>query len=288
MNKLILFFTLLCALEIHSDFVNDNYYDLINCMSADPKRCSSIKLNTNGLECCNFKITYADSKYDDDDTEICSSVFTKYVSQSMMKQIESIAIEDYGILKAYADIDIPRLKEKITCSSATATYEFGGYTYTSSDLQKLKSENHCLYYYYNSIQRNLFTKSSVSISKDLCINAESLDVTKNADIYCAYAEVAILYSDNTKTEFKTCYFLPSESIKTGQLDPTTEAALKGVSDNQASKSNKVVSEYEAKLVDKNGRSITYNSNKGIVASSNSKYFSICFSKIVIFGLFLLL
>lgn len=288
MNKLILFFTLLCALEIHSDFVNDNYSDIMNCIMANTNQCSSVKLNTNGMECCNFKITYAEIKYDNDDAEICSAVFTKYVSQSMMKQIESIAIEDYGILKAYADIDIPRLKEKITCSSATATYEFGGYTYTSSDLQKLKSENHCLYYYYNSIQRNLFTKSSVSISKDLCINAESLDVTKNADIYCAYAEVAILYSDNTKTEFKTCYFLPSESIKTGQLDPTTEAALKGVSDNQASKSHKVVSEYEAKLVDKNGRSITYNSNKGIIASSNSKYFSICFSKIVIFGLFLLL
>ena len=286
MNKLILFFTLLSAFIIHSDFVNDNYSDLMNCMTTDTNKCSSVKLNTNGLECCNFKITYVNNRYGD--TEICSAVFTKYVSQSMMKQIESIAIEDYGILKAYANIDIPRLKEKITCSSATATYEFGGYTYTSSDLEKLKSENHCLYYYYNSIQRNLFTKSSVSISKDLCINAESLDVTKNADIYCAYAEVAILYSDNTKTEFKTCYFLPSESIKTGQLDPTTEAALKGVSDNQATKSNKVVSEYEAKLVDKNGRSITYNSIKGIVASSNSKYFSICFSKIVIFGLFLFL
>ena len=286
MNKLILFFTVLSAFIIHSDFVNDNYSDLMNCMTTDTNKCSSVKLNTNGLECCNFKITYVNNRYGD--TEICSAVFTKYVSQSMMKQIESIAIEDYGILKAYANIDIPRLKEKITCSSATATYEFGGYTYTSSDLEKLKSENHCLYYYYNSIQRNLFTKSSVSISKDLCINAESLDVTKNADIYCAYAEVAILYSDNTKTEFKTCYFLPSESIKTGQLDPTTEAALKGVSDNQATKSNKVVSEYEAKLVDKNGRSITYNSIKGIVASSNSKYFSICFSKIVIFGLFLFL
>ena len=286
MNKLILFFTLLSAFIIHSDFVNDNYSDLMNCMTTDTNKCSSVKLNTNGLECCNFKITNVNSY--SGDTEICSAVFTKYVSQSMMKQIESIAIEDYGILKAYANIDIPRLKEKITCSSATATYEFGGYTYTSSDLEKLKSENHCLYYYYNSIQRNLFTKSSVSISKDLCINAESLDVTKNADIYCAYAEVAILYSDNTKTEFKTCYFLPSESIKTGQLDPTTEAALKGVSDNQATKSNKVVSEYEAKLVDKNGRSITYNSIKGIVASSNSKYFSICFSKIVIFGLFLFL
>ena len=37
--------------------------------------------------------------------------------------------------------------------------------------------------------------------------------------------MAILYSDDTKKEFKTCYFLPSESIKSGQLDPSTESAL---------------------------------------------------------------
>ena len=54
----------------------------------------------------------------------------------MVKQIESIAIEEYGILKAYIDIDIPRLKETITCTSGSATYEFNGYTYSKADLEK--------------------------------------------------------------------------------------------------------------------------------------------------------
>ena len=40
-------------------------------------------------------------------------------------------------------------------------------------------------------------------------NVESLDVSKNANIYCTYADIAILYSDGTKSGFKTCYFLPS-------------------------------------------------------------------------------
>jgi hypothetical protein len=97
----------------------------------------------------------------------------------MMNQIESIAIENYGILKAYGDIDIPRLRETITCTSKSATYEFGGYTYTSTDIEKLKSKNHCLYYYFNSIGENLFSETSISITKDKCINAESLDITKN-------------------------------------------------------------------------------------------------------------
>ena len=259
-------------LKINSDFVNDNYYDFMNCFDTDKTQCTSVKLKTENLECCRIDITAYDDSYTSGqyNTSICSAVFTNYVSQDMMEQIESIAIEEYGILEVYLNIDIPRIKEKITCSKNSATYNFGDYKYTEADKKKLKSENHCLYYYFNSIGENLFRDRNISISKDKCINAESLDITKNADIYCAYADVAILYSDGTKNEFKTCYFLPSESIKSKQLDPTTEAALKRITDTEAGK-NKIVNEYEAKLVDKNGRSITYNSKKGIVETSNSKF-----------------
>ena len=277
MNKLFILLDIILFLKTTSDFVDDNYSDIINCLYADINSCSSIPLKTKNLECCQFKLTWLeksddDDYYDDDndeDTELCSAAFTSYVSNSMIKQIESIAIEDYGILKAYLNIDIPRFKEEIKCSTAEATYEIGGYTYTSSDLEKLKSKNHCLYYYYNSIGENIFKDTPVSISKDKCVNAESLDITKSADIYCAYAEVAILYSDNTKKEFKTCYFLPSESIKSKKLDPTTEAALSRLSSNEATKDGKTVQEYDAKLVDKNGRTLTYNSVDGVIAS-NSK------------------
>lgn len=274
--------------EINSDFVDDNYNDIMNCIYTNTDKCSSTSLKTKNLECCLFDLTNLDDQYENDNTKICSAVFTTYVSQSMMKQIESIATEDYGILKAYANIDIPRIREQIKCSSASATYEFGGYTYTDEDLRKLKSKNHCLYYYYNSIGENFFSDTSISISKDKCINAESLDVTKKADIYCAYADVAILYQDGTKNEFKTCYFLPSESIKSKKLDPTTEAALQKVSQNQSSKTGKTVKEYEAKMVDKTGRTITYNSVKGVVEPNNScKHYSIKIPILVLFGLFLL-
>jgi hypothetical protein len=230
-------------------------------------------MKTKDLECCLFDLKNLESTNDDEDSDdsvkICSAVFTSYVSNSMMSQIEAIATEDYGILKAYLNIDIPRIREDIKCATASASYEFGGYKYTSDDLVKLKSKNHCLYYYYNSIGRNMFNDKVISIEKEKCVNAESLDVTKNADIYCAYADVAILYSDGTKSEFKTCYFLPSESIKSKKLDPTTEAALRGASQTQASNSGKQVQEYEAKMVDKTGRTITYNSVSGVTSSSDA-------------------
>ena len=295
MIKNIFLIILILNVGIKPDFVDDNYYDIMNCIRADINSCSSIKLKTNNLECCQFKINYLDndSSYDeaddDDDASICSAVFTSYVSKSMINQIESIAIEEYGILKAYLNINIPRLKETITCTSAKASYEFGGYTYTQEDLKKLKSKNHCLYYYFNSIDQNLFNDESISIDRDKCINAESLDVTKNADIYCAYADAAILYSDGTKNEFKTCYFLPSESIKSKKLDPTTEAALQKATSYEAKKAGKTIDEYEVQMVDKNGRSLTYNSIEGIVETKNNgKFYSLNILKIIfIFSLLML-
>jgi len=274
MLKKIILLILILNLGIKSDFVDDNFSDLMNCIYTDIDKCSSTRLKTKNLECCRFKVEYLDktSSYhedDDDDLNVCNAVFTTYVSQSMMKQIESIAIEEFGILKAYAGIEIPRLRETITCTSASATYEFGGYTYTQADLQKLKSKNHCLYLYFNSIGQNLFSDESISIDKEKCVNAESLDVTKGADIYCAYADAAILYSDGTKNEFKTCYFLPSESIKSKKLDPTTEAALQRATSNEANKVGKTIEEYEVQMVDKTGRTLTYNSVEGVIGSNNA-------------------
>lgn len=287
----ILLLLLILQAEINTDFVDDNYEDLMKCVYTDIDKCPSTRLKTKNLECCRFKLENLDSSHndeDDDDLDICSAVFTSYVSQSMIKQIESIAIEEYGILKAYANIDIPRIKETITCTSTSASYQFGGYSYTQTDLEKLKSKNHCLYYYFNSIGENLFREESISIDKDKCVNAESLDITKSADIYCAYADAAILYSDGTKNEFKTCYFLPSESINSKKLDPTTEAAIQRATSREAAKSGKSIDEYEVKMVDKNGRSITYNSVEGIIETSSNYiiYFELNILKIILISLIL--
>ena len=293
MLRNILLLLLILNAGINSDFIDDDYEDIMNCFYTDIDKCSSTILKTKNLECCRFKLEHLDSYSSDDDYDddksLCSAVFTSYVSQSMIKQIESIAIEEYGILKAYANIDIPRIKETITCTSTSASYEFGGYTYTQTDLEKLKSKNHCLYYYFNSIGENLFSEESISIDKDKCVNAESLDITTSADIYCAYADAAILYSDGTKNEFKTCYFLPSESINSKKLDPTTEAAIKKASSREAAKSGKTIGEYEVKMVDKKGRSITYNSVDGIIETSGnySTYFRLNILKLILICLTLL-
>lgn len=43
--KIYVFLTFIFILEIYSDFVDDNYSDLMNCISAETNSCSSVKLN---------------------------------------------------------------------------------------------------------------------------------------------------------------------------------------------------------------------------------------------------
>ena len=108
MIKITLFFVLL-IFEINSDYVDDDYYDLITCMYTDTDKCSSVKLKTKDLECCKATIDYLDenSYYYDYDRTSCSPIFATYISEDMISQIESIPIVDYGISKAYFDFDIP-------------------------------------------------------------------------------------------------------------------------------------------------------------------------------------
>ena len=134
---------------------------------------------------------------------------------------------------------------------------------------KIEIKNHCLYLYFNLIGQNFFSDEIISIDKDKWVNAESLDVAKSADIYSACADDAILYSDGTKNEFKTCYFLPSEAIKSQKLETTTEAAFQRATSNEAQKAGKTIDEYEVKMVDKTGRTLIYNSVEGVITPPNN-------------------
>jgi len=79
--KIYILLTFIYILGIYSDFLNDDYYDIMNCIGTDTNKCSSTKLKTKDLECCLFDVTYLDSSYEDEDEDakICSAVFTTYV-----------------------------------------------------------------------------------------------------------------------------------------------------------------------------------------------------------------
>ena len=110
---------------------------------------------------------------------------------------------------------------------------------------------------------------------------------KNADIYCAFIDVEILNSDDTKKEFKTCYFLPSESIKSGKLDQSTENALSTATYTQQDPT-KISKEYEVEMVDSKGRKLKYNSVTGVeMTENNGKFINFYKNWILAFLVFIL-
>ena len=95
----------------------------------------------------------------------------------MKNQIESIYIESFRFLKAYLDLEIPKFKEEIKCSSSSITYEIGGFQYSTDDLTKIKSKNHCLYYFYNSLGLYAYRMGNKdTVSKEKCISRTKMQI----------------------------------------------------------------------------------------------------------------
>ena len=285
--RMIFILSLIVIYSINTDNYMDMRRDQKKCRETNKDNCISTKLKTKDLECCSVTITDVS---DGTDSRLCLPFPPTFASIAMAEQIYAVAREVFGILFVYTEINVPKTREEIICKSARAIYELGDYTYTSQEIQKLKSEKHCLYYFYDSIGQNFLNKfhnkGSVSIDKDKCINAEILDTTSEADIYCAYVELHLRFLDGTKSDFYSCSFLPSKSISTKRLDDSTEDTLKSMASYEASRNNKQIEEYNATLVDKKGRSITYNSLKGVIATSEGKNLpKICY--LLILGFFFL-
>ncbi len=93
----------------------------------------------------------------------------------------------FRFFESILNLDIPKFKDEIKCSSSSITYEIGGFQYSTDDLTKIKTKNHCLYYYYNSLGLYAYRLGNKdTVSKEKCISALTMDRTKNADIYCAF------------------------------------------------------------------------------------------------------
>lgn len=287
MKKIIFYLTLIFVIEINYGQKSDIAPDKKKCTEANKDQCTSISINSKGYECCRQTQELYNQTFQGIEIkqriilDQCALYYTQLVSQAIMKFMEVVSIESNGIhgLFNYST----RSRFNVTCNSASSYYELGNYNYTAKDIQILKSPNHCLYYYYNSLGSEDFSQNKTSITKDVCFNAESLDITKKENIYCSYYEYTITFDDKSMTEFKTCNFLSSEYFKYGRIG--NEESIDEIIYAEQNKTGKLVTNYEVKVSNKNGETIHYNLNGD---TANNFFYSVNFSKILLFGLFLLI
>ena len=269
MYNLVILFIFLIS-QTSTDKVEDRFTDIMNCFSED-NSCSSVSLKTKNLECCKLTIDFEnDEDDDDDDTPVCAAVFTNYISDDMKKSVEAMAREEFGVIDYFTGSGISSIGKFSTtykCKKKSTTFTFGGYTYTDSEIQILKSDDNCFRLYYYSVGDVLgITKKN--IAKNDCLKAKILQTTKNANIQCGYSEFTILWSDNTNTHFNTCYYLPKAAVKSKQLDTQTQSFLDQMNSHISTRERKTSKSYKVTITDSNGNVLTYDSATGIVSKEN--------------------
>ena len=153
MYNLVILFIFLIS-QTSTDKVEDRFTDIMNCFSED-NSCSSVSLKTKNLECCKLTINFEkDYDYYDEDTSVCAAVFTNYISDDMKKSVEAMAREEFGVMDYFTGLGISSIEKFSTtykCKHKSTTFTFGGYTYTDSEIQILKSDDNCFRLYYYSV-----------------------------------------------------------------------------------------------------------------------------------------
>ena len=265
-----LFIIILIITKTNSDKVEDSYTDLMNCMDTDTNSCSSVSLKTKNLECCLVSIDYYSSYYRNSDINSCAAIYSNYLSDDMKETVEALAKEEFGVIEYWNELNYFSFQKFTTtykCKSKSATFTFGGYDYTSSEIEILKSDNNCFRLFYYSVG-DVIGLNRKNIVKNDCMNAKILDSTKKAKISCGFSEFTILWSDDTNTDFNSCFYLPKTAIKAKQLDAQTESYLDQMERYLKSREGKTSISYKVRITDADGNVLIYDSATGTVSNSN--------------------
>ena len=188
----------------------------------------------------------------------------------MKKSVEAMAREEFGVIEYFSGLGINSIGSFTTlykCKKKSMNFTFGGYTYTNSEIEILKSENNCFRLFYYSIGDVLGIKKKDIVKND-CLNAKILDTTKQANINCGFSEFTILWSDDTNTDFNSCYYLPKIAIKSKQLDSQTESFLNEINNYVSLREKKTSKSYKVKITDSDGNVLIYDSATGSVSYEN--------------------
>ncbi len=259
---------ILIITKSNSDNAEDINSDMQKCISSDSNSCSSVSLKTKNLECCKSLI-HISSAYSIDQN-ICVALYPDFFLEEIKEYVEALLKEEFGILEYWEEFAyVPMNKFTITyqCKDKSTTFNFGGYDYTNSEIEILKSDNTCFKLFYYSMG-DYFGVNQKSVAKNDCINAKILDSTKKAKISCGYSEITILWLDNTSTEFNSCFYLPKSAIKAKQIDSQTQSNFNEMQKYLSSREGKTPKSYKVKITDGDGNVLIYDSATGTVSNSN--------------------
>jgi len=262
-NQLYIIFLLL-FIQVLSQTNGELEKDATLCSShADKDTCSEVQLISDIYQCCLLKITTsAISNF-----KICGiqvkpiSTFKKQMelpsTKALNKEIFGYIIYnyDFGTSPNYYKMNLD-----YECADGSFTFLYGYDTFTSEEIDILKSDNHCLRYIYN---QDIFS------SKEDCYDSVLLQSSKDQGLSCGYFEYNFKYSDGSTDTIKSCGIFNQDLVNYNQLDQKTKETIKTfVQDN--TEEGKTITSYKVNLSDNKGNSLVYDSLSEEVSNENSE------------------
>ena len=307
----------LALFDEFDDFVNNSplMQDALKCSDSENKdQCLSITLSNNDYQCCMMEIEYEPDEEEDDYKEdsndpICSiltgsiellkNLFDDNIFKETMKEL--FGYLRYGLYiyqgegKKYYPLKNFAFNQTYECKDGKSKFSYGYEKYTQNELNILKSDYHCLryfyrynlldYYEYDEKKDEYYLKP---VSKDECLNADYLQSSKDAGISCGYYEFKINYLGGTSETLTTCYLVSPNFYKNGEFDSQTKNQIESFINYYTSQNEKISQNYVAQFTDSEGNTYVYDSSTGKIETSNSNGSSFISLNFIILFIFLFL
>jgi hypothetical protein len=268
--------------------INEDYPDDIKTLIEDQERCMkagnnqdkcySVSLKTKNAQCCILEYISKQSN-----SVNCSMIAgsIKEVKEAFTPRIKAIFKElfgflVYGIPTGRSEDDLInelRFKQNYQCKDGNYELLYGYENFTSEDKTILKSNQHCLRYFYSYVIDPDFLNKMPS--KEKCFNADLLENSKDLGIKCGFYEFTIKYMSGKSGEFKSCYVYDTDIIKNKKIDEKSKSNFSMLAMQYAITQGEMMVSYVVVFSDSDGNKYSYDSLTDKVSSSTqcqiSKY-----------------
>lgn len=144
------------------------------------------------------------------------------------------------------------------CKDGELSIIYGYDIYTPSEVNILKSSNHCLRYFYSYALDEDY-KSKVT-DKDTCFKADLMQFSKDSGIECGYFEFKFKSVDGNDDIYKTCYIFNENILSNNNMDYLSLSIFTDLGLYISMKEKKRYDSYTINMVNSKGTSFIYDSS----------------------------
>lgn len=150
----------------------------------------------------------------------CASFPKLFLMIGETRQTKALYREYYGYFTDGEDVSFGNENINLKCKDFNSEIETNYLQFSNEDKEIFSSNNHCFYYYEQSVDDN-----KIVASKEKCEEGKFTKYATVANLRCAYVDISFNSKNGNSKNYKTCFPFLSEDIKSGKLNEFTKYNL---------------------------------------------------------------